>query len=77
MIRLALADDQVLFRRGMSMLLRDMPEVQVVFECGNGEELLLGLQGNEVDIILLDLQMPYGDRRQDELEETNDAFAAA
>ena len=58
MIRLALADDQVLFRRGLSMLLRDMPDVQVVFECGNGEELLLGLQGNEVDIILLDLQMP-------------------
>lgn len=58
MIRLALADDQVLFRRGLSMLLRDMTAVQVVFECGNGEELLLGLEGNEVDIVLLDLEMP-------------------
>ncbi len=45
----------------MSMLLRDMADVQVVFECGNGEELLLGLEGNEVDIILLDLQMPVMD----------------
>ncbi len=64
MIKLAIADDQVLFRRGLSMLLRDMPGVQVAFECGNGEELLLGLQGNEVDIILLDLQMPVMDGEQ-------------
>lgn len=30
MIRLALADDQLLFRRGLVMLLRDMAGVQVV-----------------------------------------------
>ena len=58
MIKLALADDQVLFRRGMAMLLRDMPAVQVVFECSNGEELLIGLRNNTVDIVLLDLEMP-------------------
>ena len=58
MIKLALADDQVLFRRGMAMLLRDMPAVQVVFECSNGEELLIGLKNNTVDIVLLDLEMP-------------------
>jgi len=46
------------------MLLRDMVGVQVVFECGNGEELLLGLEGNEVDIILLDLQMPVMDGKE-------------
>ena len=61
MTRLALADDQILFRRGMVLLLRDMPGVQVVFECSNGEELLTGLKGNEVDIVLLDLQMPVMD----------------
>ena len=58
MIKLALADDQVLFRRGMAMLLRDMSDVEVVFECSNGEELLTGLQGNAIDIVLLDLEMP-------------------
>ena len=61
MTRLALADDQILFRRGMVLLLRDMPGVQVVFECSNGEELLTGLKGNEIDIVLLDLQMPVMD----------------
>ena len=61
MIKLALADDQALFRRGMAMLLRDMADVQVVFECSNGEELLTGLKGNAVDIVLLDLEMPVMD----------------
>ncbi|MBK6830925.1 MAG: response regulator transcription factor [Flavobacteriales bacterium] len=61
MIRLALADDQPLFRRGMAMLLRDMPDVQVLFECNNGEELLTGLKGNAIDIVLLDLEMPVMD----------------
>ncbi|MBX2980893.1 MAG: response regulator transcription factor [Flavobacteriales bacterium] len=58
MIRLALADDQVLFRRGLAMLLGDMADVHIVFECANGEELLTGLRDNAVDIVLLDLEMP-------------------
>lgn len=61
MIRLALADDQRLFRYGMAMLLRDMAGVQVVLECANGEELLAGLKSTAVDIVLLDLEMPVLD----------------
>lgn len=63
-IRIALADDQAMFRRGLALLLRDMPGVQVVFECANGEELLTGLQGNAVDIVLLDLEMPVMDGKE-------------
>ncbi len=61
MIRLALADDQRLFRYGMAMLLRDMAGVQVVLECANGEELLTALKKTKVDIVLLDLEMPVLD----------------
>ena len=61
MIRLALADDQVLFRKGLAMLLQDMADAQVVLECVNGEELLSGLAHTTVDIVLLDLQMPVLD----------------
>lgn len=61
MIRLALADDQHLFRKGMALLLRDMADAQVVLECANGEELLAGLKHTTVDIVLLDLQMPVLD----------------
>ncbi len=61
MIRLALADDQHLFRKGMALLLRDMADAQVVLECANGEELLAGLKRTLVDIVLLDLEMPVLD----------------
>jgi DNA-binding NarL/FixJ family response regulator len=61
MVRLALADDQVLFRRGLAMLLADMAEVRIVLECANGEELLAGLRNDAVDIVLLDLEMPVMD----------------
>lgn len=60
-VNLALVDDQAMFRRGLAMLLRDMPDVQVVFEAANGEELLTGLAGNAIDIVLLDLEMPVMD----------------
>jgi len=61
MIQVALVDDQVLFRRGMALLLRDMADVRVVFECSNGAELLTGLRDNPVDIVLLDVEMPVMD----------------
>lgn len=61
MIRLALADDQLLFRKGMAMILRDMAGVRVVLECANGEELLAALNTTMVDIVLLDLEMPVLD----------------
>jgi DNA-binding NarL/FixJ family response regulator len=61
MIRLALTDDQLLFRKGMAMILRDMAGVRVVLECANGAELLVGLKETPVDIVLLDLEMPVLD----------------
>ena len=64
MIRLALADDQRLFRMGMALLLRDMAGVKVVLECVNGAELLASLELTPVDMVLLDLQMPVLDGRQ-------------
>jgi DNA-binding NarL/FixJ family response regulator len=64
MIRLALADDQRLFRKGMAMLLKDMAGAEVVLECANGAELLTALKGTPVDLVLLDLQMPVLDGRK-------------
>lgn len=61
MIRLALADDQRLFRKGMAMLLQDMADARVLLECSNGEELLAAMEHTPVDIVLLDLQMPVLD----------------
>ncbi|MBL7945228.1 MAG: response regulator transcription factor [Flavobacteriales bacterium] len=61
MIKLALADDQNLFRKGMSMLLRELEGMEVTLECANGKDLLKAIAVVPVDIVLLDLEMPVMD----------------
>lgn len=60
-IKLAVVDDHALFRKGFIALLKDFPELDVVIEASNGEELLEQLKKKKVDVILLDIQMPVMD----------------
>lgn len=60
-IKLAVVDDHALFRKGFIALLKDFPELDVVIEASNGEELLELLKKKKVDVILLDIQMPVMD----------------
>ena len=39
-IKIALVDDEVLFRKGISFLLQREDNIDIVFEASNGEELL-------------------------------------
>lgn len=55
--KIAIADDQKLFRRGMIALLKDFG-LQVVIEAENGEDLIQQLTTQRPDVILLDLKMP-------------------
>ncbi|GGG91247.1 DNA-binding response regulator [Polaribacter pacificus] len=59
-IHIALADDEVLFRKGMAFLLEKQTDISVVFEANNGRELLDYLESTSKypDIILMDLKMP-------------------
>ena len=59
--KIALADDQLLFRQGLLSMLKEFPELNVVIEASNGEELLEEMKKKKVDVILLDLQMPKMD----------------
>ncbi len=59
-IKVAIADDQTLFRKGIAALINSFEEMEVVFEAENGRELL-DLCSNErvkPDVIILDLSMP-------------------
>lgn len=57
-IRIAIAEDHELVRQGMIALFDEEEFIDVVFDVCNGAELIDELRINEVDIILLDLDMP-------------------
>ena len=38
-IKIALVDDEVLFRKGISFLLQREDNIEIIFEASNGEEL--------------------------------------
>lgn len=61
MIKIAIADDESLFRKGMKLLLEnDSSDMQVALEAGDGDDLLRQLRasGSLPDVLLLDLNMP-------------------
>jgi DNA-binding NarL/FixJ family response regulator len=60
-IRILLADDQVLFREGLRTLLSVQPDFEVVGEAANGEEALRLAQEHCPDVVLMDLRMPVLD----------------
>ncbi|MGH1388428.1 response regulator [Kordia sp.] len=59
-ISIAIADDEALFRKGMSLILNDYEHLNVTLEAENGIDLLEKLSQSETipNILLLDLKMP-------------------
>lgn len=60
-IKIIVADDHKLFRKGLISILSDLQQVSVVAEAENGEQLLNILKTTPTDIVLLDLRMPLMD----------------
>jgi DNA-binding NarL/FixJ family response regulator len=60
-IKVAIADDHKIFRKGVILSLRTYPNIKFVQEADNGEELLSGLLESQPDIVLMDLRMPQKD----------------
>jgi two-component system response regulator DesR len=61
MIRLLLADDQALVRGAMAALLDMEPDLKVVAEVGRGDEVVAAVRDHDVDVALLDVEMPGTD----------------
>lgn len=61
MIRVLLADDQVLVRAGFRALLDSDPDIEVVGEAGNGKEAVQQATALVPDIVLMDIRMPVLD----------------
>jgi DNA-binding NarL/FixJ family response regulator len=62
-LRVLLADDHVLFRKGLAQLLNSQPDFQVVGEAGDGTEALHKARELMPDLILMDINMPHCDGR--------------
>ncbi|MEZ4774428.1 MAG: response regulator transcription factor [Bacteroidia bacterium] len=60
-IKIGTADDHNLFRIGLSTLLEENPEFEIVLQASNGNSLLKAIPEAKPDIILLDLKMPVMD----------------
>jgi two-component system LytT family response regulator len=57
-IRVLVADDESVARKRLSRLLSEMDGVERVGECGSGAEVLDRIDAGDVDVLLLDIQMP-------------------
>lgn len=60
-IRTIIVDDHRILRDGIKALLREMKHVELVGEASNGLELIPLLQRCNVDLILMDINMPKMD----------------
>jgi DNA-binding NarL/FixJ family response regulator len=60
-IKVAIADDHKIFRKGVILSLRPFTNIKFVQEASNGEELLEQLPATLPDVVLMDLRMPLKD----------------
>ncbi|WP_223863397.1 MULTISPECIES: response regulator transcription factor [unclassified Streptomyces] len=57
-IRILLADDHALVRRGVRLILDREPDLEVVAEAGDGAEAIEAARSQEIDLAVLDIAMP-------------------
>ncbi|MBB5622991.1 DNA-binding NarL/FixJ family response regulator [Pedobacter cryoconitis] len=57
-LKIAIADDQKIFRKGLTAIVNDIKEFDLVFETGNGFDLLHQLSSKKPDVIIIDIKLP-------------------
>ena len=57
-IRILLADDHAIVRRGFQMILAEQPDMEIVGEAGNGREALELAAKLKPDVVVMDVAMP-------------------
>ena len=71
-VRVALVDDQALFRAGIAMLIGSQPDLEVVGEASDGSEVRDLVAECQPDVVLMDVRMG----RVDGVAATRDLVAA-
>jgi NarL family two-component system response regulator LiaR len=57
-IRVAIVDDHKVVREGLSFLLRQQPDIEIVAECVDGREAIRTVRAELPAVVLMDLLMP-------------------
>jgi DNA-binding NarL/FixJ family response regulator len=60
-LRVVLADDQVMVRSGLRALLAAEPDLEVVAEAGDGQQALAAVRTAYPDVVVMDIRMPVLD----------------
>ncbi|NHN28001.1 response regulator transcription factor [Flavobacterium jejuense] len=60
-MKVAIVDDHQLFRKSLAHLLNSFDDIDVVFQANNGKEFLDSIDAYEINLVLLDIQMPEMD----------------
>ena len=58
MIRVLVVDDHELVRSGITRMLADNPDIDVIGQASSGEEAIDCVRENRPDIVLMDIRMP-------------------
>ena len=58
MIKVFIVDDHEIIRRSLKMVLKDANDLLVVGEAQDGKEALETIPGTDIDVLLLDMNMP-------------------
>jgi two-component system LytT family response regulator len=57
-LRLLIVDDEPLIRKGIRNAASSLADLEIIGECGEGEEAIQAIQSSHPDLVLLDVQMP-------------------
>ena len=57
-IKILIADDHPLFRQGLKNAFGETPDIEVVDEADNGNDVLGKVREHDLNMVLLDISMP-------------------
>lgn len=57
-LRVLVCDDELMARKRVLRLLSELPGIEATFECESGEQVLAKLSEEDVDVAILDINMP-------------------